>query len=275
MRYWIVVLLIGITSCQGQTNTTKQTNHESKKEVANVPLSFDATSKTIHVFVALCDNQYQGIVPVSKSLGNGQNPNTNLYWGSAYGMKTYFKKSKNWKIIRSQKINQTILERLVFKHKDSGAFLVVDAYDGKHIKLTTVDFLKSSAGNNKDTLHTNGKVIGINGNAKLCAYIGHDGLMDFELNETFENTDKVKRDVIILACYSHHYFSQHLQKSNVDPLIWTTGLVAPEAYTIHDALDAYLKNESNTIIRDKGASAYAKYQKCGLRAAKRLLKTGW
>jgi len=27
--------------------------------------------KTIHVFVALCDNVNQGIVPVSKSLGNG------------------------------------------------------------------------------------------------------------------------------------------------------------------------------------------------------------
>ena len=30
------------------------------------------TPRTIHVFVALCDNVHQGIVPVSKTLGNGE-----------------------------------------------------------------------------------------------------------------------------------------------------------------------------------------------------------
>ena len=37
--------------------------------------------KSIHVFVALCDNQSQGIVPVPKQLGNGNDPGNNLYWG--------------------------------------------------------------------------------------------------------------------------------------------------------------------------------------------------
>jgi len=36
--------------------------------------------KTIHVFVALCDNVNQGIVPVSAKLGNGQDIKGNLYW---------------------------------------------------------------------------------------------------------------------------------------------------------------------------------------------------
>jgi len=35
--------------------------------------------KTIHVFVALCDNEFQGIVPVPESLGNGKKYQTNLY----------------------------------------------------------------------------------------------------------------------------------------------------------------------------------------------------
>lgn len=30
--------------------------------------------KTIHVYVALCDNVYQGIVPVPKTIGNGDDP---------------------------------------------------------------------------------------------------------------------------------------------------------------------------------------------------------
>ena len=57
-----------------------------------------AQTKTIHVYVALCDNKNQGIVPVSKTLGNGQNPTTNLYWGAAYGIRTFFDRSNNCSI---------------------------------------------------------------------------------------------------------------------------------------------------------------------------------
>ncbi|WP_176700834.1 hypothetical protein [Gilliamella sp. Fer4-1] len=41
-----------------------------------------AKAKVIHVLVALCDNKYQKIVPVPKAIGNGQDPKSNLYWGS-------------------------------------------------------------------------------------------------------------------------------------------------------------------------------------------------
>ncbi|RYD88183.1 MAG: hypothetical protein EOP54_27665 [Sphingobacteriales bacterium] len=37
------------------------------KNIAHI----DADVKVIHVFVALCDNKYQGIVPVPKAIGNG------------------------------------------------------------------------------------------------------------------------------------------------------------------------------------------------------------
>ncbi len=36
-------------------------------------------TKTIHVFVALCDNEHQGIVPVPKTLGDGKDACNNLY----------------------------------------------------------------------------------------------------------------------------------------------------------------------------------------------------
>ena len=65
-------------------------------------------TKTIHIFVALCDNKYQGIVKVPEKIGNGQDPENNLYWGCAYGIKTYFKRSKEWKFIKSENLNQII-----------------------------------------------------------------------------------------------------------------------------------------------------------------------
>ncbi|HBH24362.1 MAG TPA: hypothetical protein DDY13_13175 [Cytophagales bacterium] len=47
--------------------------------------------RTIHVFVALCDNEHQGIVPVPNTLGNGKDPNSNLYWGAAQTYNNYQK----------------------------------------------------------------------------------------------------------------------------------------------------------------------------------------
>ena len=39
-----------------------------------------------HVIVALADNEYQGIVRVPQSLGDGDRPQSNLYWGAMYGV---------------------------------------------------------------------------------------------------------------------------------------------------------------------------------------------
>ncbi len=97
--------------------------------------------------------------------------------------------------------------------------------------------------------------------------------MDFQLDESYKNTDGIERDIIILACYSKRYFEPHLTMSKVNPLVWTTGLMAPEAYTIHDAISGYLEGEDNETIRTRAAHAYSKYQKCNERAARNLLVT--
>ncbi|WP_228462859.1 hypothetical protein [Chryseobacterium caseinilyticum] len=273
-RYFSYVFCLSLLACSND-NPKKNiirpvVNHEDKKSVP-----FTSDTKTIHVFVALCDNKYQGIVPVPEKIGNGQDPDNNLYWGCGFGVRTYFKKSKEWKFLESRKLQSGKLERIIFRHTTKNYYLVADAYDGQFIKNATVDFLNSSAGNEKDTLKTGKTVIGIGGNANLLAFTGHDGLMDFQLNQTFENTDKQKRDVIILACYSKKYFSPHLQKANVNPLVLTSGLMSPEAYTLHDAISGYLNSETSEQIRSRAAKAYSKYQKCSEKAARNLLVTGW
>src|SRR6266576_3547327 len=56
-----------------------------------IPSVAESSPRVVHVFVALADNQRQGIIPVPPALGNGRDPQHNLYWGAAYGVKTYFK----------------------------------------------------------------------------------------------------------------------------------------------------------------------------------------
>jgi hypothetical protein len=270
------IIIIGLLffSCENKKIDIIETD---KQKSVDYDITADEENgiKTIHIFTALCDNRYQGITRVSAALGNGQNHNTNLYWGALYGIRTYFKKSNEWELLVTQKTKSIILERLIFRHTSENYYMIADAYNGKYIKQCTIDFLNSSCGNQKNTLQINGKTLGIGGNASLLAYIGHDGLMDFELSETFSNTDKKKRDVIILACYSKRYFSPHLEEANINPLVWTTNLMAPEAYTLHDALTGYVNGETNEEIHERAAAAYAQYQKCSIKAAKGLLVTDW
>ncbi|TYA70211.1 hypothetical protein FUA24_22735 [Seonamhaeicola marinus] len=228
-------------------------------------------AKTIHVFVALCDNVNQGIVPVSSKLGNGQDPFNNLYWGALYGVKTHFKRSKDWTLVSTQKNpKEYILERVLFKHTTTNTFLLADAYDGKFIKQAITDFLEASAGRN--SIKVNEKVFG--GTSNLLAYVGHDGLMEFDVSGHFLPLNKEKRDAIILACVSKTYFAPYLSITKANPLVWSTGLMSPEAYTLKWAVDGWINNETDAQIRERAAQAYHKYQKCGVNGARRLLVTG-
>lgn len=239
-------------------------------------LAQNTPPKTAHIFVALCDNINQGIVPVPKTLGNGQNPKTNLYWGALYGVKTHFKKSKDWTFVKSIPSNNTqILERVLFKHTSTDTYLLADAYDGKHIKQTTIDFLKASSGDFSTTIHANGKPLDFGGKADLVSYIGHDGLMEFQLDMELKKDTSSTKDAIILACYSKEFFSPYFEKTGANPLVWSTGLMAPEAYTLKWALDGWIQKKNDNEIRELAAQAYNHYQKCGIRGARNLLVTGY
>ena len=230
--------------------------------------------KVVHVVVALCDNTYQGIVPVPAAIGNGQDAANNLYWGCAYGVKTFFKKDKNWQLISSEiDPEPKILERVVFK--SGNTWLVADAYDGQYIKQATIDFLDYAAGHNPQTIKAGENNIEIGGSANLICYIGHNGLMDFELDSYPAPANKDKRDVAIYACMSKSYFSDAIKTGGANPLIWTTNLMSPEAYTLMAMTEAWKAGKDGPAIKAEVAKAYNKYQNCGLKGASRLFATGW
>lgn len=100
-----------------------------------------AQTKFIRVFVALCDNKTQGIVPVPQKTGNGNDPANNLYWGCTYGMKTYFKNSSEWQLVSSvRNLDTVIMERYVFRHREKDAVMIADAYRGSNMRECLADF---------------------------------------------------------------------------------------------------------------------------------------
>jgi hypothetical protein len=234
----------------------------------------------VHVFVALADNAHQGIVPVPAVLGNGDDPARNLYWGAAFGVRTYLRRDGEWKEIAvTENLNSFVLERSLFFHARSNTYLIADAYRGREIKQAVADFFQAAAGLDPDIgeikAREGGKVIRLASRPTLAVYVGHDGLMDFALGKTFQGIGREKREAIILACASKSYFAAGLRPTGAQPLLWTTGLMAPEAYTLKAALDGWTVGESPQEIRARAAAAYAKYQKCSTTAAQRLFATGW
>lgn len=232
----------------------------------------------VHVFVALADNAHQGIVPVPAALGNGDDPDRNLYWGAAFGVRTFFRNSTDWQQVgEAAHPNEYIIERVYFRHKASGTYLLADAYRGSEIKKALADFFSAAAGQEAPVRSDGPKEGPIHANKKadLCVYIGHEGLMDFAMENTFRGDAAQKRQAIVLACASKQYFGTALKPTGAEPLLWTTSLMAPEAYTLKAALEGWIAGESNEQIRQRAATEYAKYQRISKRAALRLFATGW
>jgi len=239
------------------------------------------TPRVVHVFVALADNAHQGIILVPTVLGNGDDPSRNLYWGAAFGVRTFFRKSAEWReTLRVERPYKSVLERIVFQHRSANVVIVADAYQGSEIGQAVTDFFSAAAGvrlhkGEPAACAVGGAVSCPPEDSELVVYVGHDGLMDFSLTQAISRADTANRKTIILACASKQYFAAPLKSTGAQPLLWTTNLMAPEAYTLKAALDGWILNESAEQIRHRAAAAYAQYQKISMTAALRLFSSSW
>ena len=262
----------GCTSPGTETTETQSVSAPAAQKIEKI----ENPGKVVHVLVALCDNENQGIVPVPEFLGDGEDAAKNLYWGAAFGVKTYFSKSSNWqKLAEFDNPKKNVLQRIVFKHKTSNVYLVADAYRGSKMKETIDDFFAAVSGERRENMSVDSQALQISAGADLIAFVGHNGLMDFDLADQPQKFDDEKRDAVILACASRSYFSKPLKKTGANPILWTSNLMAPEAYILHDALEGWTRGETAQQIRVRAAAAYAKYQRISQKSAENLLVTGW
>jgi len=238
------------------------------------PAESHRTFKVIHVYVALCDNESQGIVPVPTKIGNGDDPANNLYWGCTEGARSYFTQSKRWKRLSVGKVKgqPSILERLVFQHKKSRAILVVDAWRGAKIRSCLKEFLQSLSGQHYESISVKDAKgihqINIAGGADFLAYIGHNGLMEFSFPALPANPNRKQHvDVAVLCCQSHRFFAKHVVPAHVRPVVMTDSNMYPGAFILHDVLEGWIVKESLTKMRLRAAKAYAKNQKISTKAA--------
>jgi hypothetical protein len=233
-----------------------------------------------HVVVALCDNEFQGIVPVPASLGDGDAPQSNLYWGAMYGVRSYFRRQPGWQSVALAPTRDSrVLDRVLFKRdltrngKSTQVLLVAEAWRGRNIADAIRYFLELNRGEHAERMRAGGLEFDAGGAAHVIVFVGHNGLMDFAAPSL--PPAKVlpgPHASVVLACLSDSYFAD-LLSSNSLPLITTSGLMAPEAYTLAALIEAWFSGADGSQVRLAAASAYAKYQRSSERAARRLFVT--
>lgn len=239
---------------------------------------FDAGRPLVaHVIVALADNEHQGIVRVPQSLGDGDRPQSNLYWGAMYGVKGFLRRSADWRAVPLPASGDPqVLERLLFRRdlvrdgKSATLYLLAEAWQGRQIAGSIRQFLEMTRGQHAETILVEGREIAAGGAAHLVAYVGHNGLMDFAVPELRQgNGNATPRVAVVLACYSDDYFSK-LLRPHAAPLVMTDSLMAPEAYVLDAVVTGWFAGASPDEVVGQAASAYARYQKISDRSARRI-----
>ncbi len=232
-----------------------------------------------HVLVPLCDNENPGIVPTTKSLGDGQSLRTNLYWATSNGIKRYFKEKPDWKLLKSTIYHpdSTILERVIFKKKfANGAevILIADAYRGDRMAECLTDFFHSLSGELSDSLTLDNEIVHINSKADLIAFNGHNGLMDTYIEDIY-NKDGIQKDAVVIACSSQYDFNTRLNLLQAYPLVMTTNLLYPGAFVMEAVVNNWATMETNENVRLSAGDAYHRVKQCGKNGARNLFSTGW
>jgi len=211
-----------------------------------------AADKTIGVFVALADNKSQGLVPVPARIGNGNDPENNLYWGNSEGLQGTFDHSRRWKLIGKQSSAAgDILRTRTYRHVQTGAVLTANAYRGSSMRRCIADYDSAVA----------------NASYDLVVFIGHNGLMDFTLPTAVRPPKRVRRaDCAVLCCKSDSFFRERLIAEGGRPILLTTQLMYPGAFIVTAIAESWMSGGRLDAIRERAGAAYAANQKISRRA---------
>lgn len=249
----------------------------AQKVATNQPL-------VVHVFVPLCDNEHQGIVPTTESLGNGFSLRSNLYWATSTGMKRYFKEKAGWKLLKSIKNvygDSVVLERVVFKRSypnQATVYLVADAYRGDKMFETVNDFLRAISNNHTETVTLDdSSQIQIHGAADLVAFNGHNGMLDlyYDQPDYWYNTSNTSKDMVVIACYANEYFEREAMRAKAYPLVRAISRLHPGAFVLSAIIDDWAMLKDIEAVRLSAGRAYCEIHDCSIKTSKKLFYKGW
>lgn len=230
----------------------------------------------VEVHVPLCDTS---IIPCGNAkLGDGENPETNLYWATTPGFGRWFaRRGGGWKrvAIEGESGDKDILATHVYRRteratrawRERGApatfeiDVVVRAWRGTAIDRALEAYAHDvSGGTARDVKLAGGGVLHAGGAAQLVAWVGHNRLMDLETFAWPQPTGAVK-GTIAIACHTAAYMEEAVPAKARVPLLMTRDFLFANAAPLEATVLAFARGGGYQAMRGDAAAAYAGVQK--------------
>jgi hypothetical protein len=232
----------------------------------------------VEVHVPLCDNSI--IACGNARLGDGDNPDTNLYWATTPGFGAWFaRKGNGWKrvlhhrgdatgdadIVAIDVHRRTIRTPAAWRRRGAPATyelaLVIHGWRGKAIDRALAAYAADLSGGPSRVLElADGTKLHAGGAAQLVAWVGHNRLMDLD-RYTWPAPGKAVTGTIAIACHTAAYMEQQVASATRVPLLMTRDLLFANAAPLEATVLAFASGGTYATMRGAAADAYAAVRK--------------
>lgn len=230
----------------------------------------------VQVHVPLCDNR---VIPCGNDrLGDGDDPNRNLYWATSGGFRGWFgRKGSGWsEVYRATDPEPDVLEVRVWRRElaASGAlrargargrvpiYVVAYAWRGTAIARAMQAYASDLFGAKPRRIAlAGGDTLAAGGAARLVAFVGHNGWMDVgDFAWPAPPKDAARKGTIAIACITEDYLVPAVPGETRVPLLFTRSLLFAGAHALEGAVSAFGRGGDLAAIREGAVTAYASGQ---------------
>ncbi|MEO8550087.1 MAG: hypothetical protein ABI678_08935 [Kofleriaceae bacterium] len=272
MRSVLIVIWLAATAHAKPTDDWlgDLTDHVIADLAAGKPL-------VVEVHAPLCEGTI--IACGNKKLGDGDNPETNLYWSTTPGFGAWFaRRGSGWKRVLKQTADETGDHDLVAVHvyrrdvtapsgwvkrgapKHFELDIVIHGWRGTSIDKALAAYAADVSGvGTRELVLADKSKLAAGGAAQLVAFVGHNRLMDLE-TFTWPEPGVVTKGAIAIACDTAPYMKQQVSAATRVPLLMTSDLLFANAAPLEAAVLAFARGGGYAEIRKDAATAYAGIQ---------------
>lgn len=226
--------------------------------------------------VPLCDNRI--LRCGSKRMGDGDNPDTNLYWNTDEGFLGWFgRRGSGWRAVDVKEAGAPadVLETRVWHRRvaATGAwrahgvtdpidvYLVVYAWRGTAIDATLAAYLDDVYGDTpREVTLADGTTLHAGGASTIVAWVGHNRLMDVEPIDwaaRAAHATAAPKGVIAEACQTAPYMAAEVSSPARVPLLMTNDFLFAGAHAFEGVATAFARGGTLSEIRTLATAQYA------------------
>jgi hypothetical protein len=278
MRALIVLLIVAASAPAAAAPSTEQTWFTGLTDRVVADLAA-GRPLVVDVHVPLCDRNI--IRCGNAKLGDGDNPDTNLYWTTTPGFGRWFaRRGGGWKRILRRTVGDTgdhdVLELRVYRRtmRTPAAWrkrgvpatfeldVIIRAWRGSAIDRALAAYAADISGGASRTVRIDETTTLAAGSAaQLVAWVGHNRLMDLPRFDWPAPAKGPVQGTIAIACHTAAYMEAAVPAATRVPLLMTRDFLFSNAAPLEAAVLVFAGGGDYAEIRRAAAVAYAAVQK--------------